>query len=81
MTVASSSNKDGTPPIEFLFKGKGKRVKVNPPGNIKVQWAEYVNRLPAIHVAFNLENQIIFTLDDYSAHLAPEVEEAFDKNG
>ena len=31
MTIASSSNAIKTPPLEFVFKGKGIRVKVNPP--------------------------------------------------
>ena len=31
MTIASSSNAIKTPPLQFVFKGKGIRVKVNPP--------------------------------------------------
>ena len=30
MTIVSSTNKIKTLPIEFVFKGIGKRVKVNP---------------------------------------------------
>ena len=31
MTIASSSNAIKTPPLQCVFKGKGIRVKVNPP--------------------------------------------------
>ena len=40
MTVVSSANKIKTPPFELVFKGTGKRVKVNPPAKTSVQWAE-----------------------------------------
>ena len=92
MTIASSSNQIKTPSLEFVFKGKGKRVKLNPPDKVTIQWTEkgsyrlenalkYVESLPSIPVNFAPEKRCIFTLDDYSAHLAPEVEEAFRKKG
>ena len=93
MTIASSCPEKSTvPPAEFVFKGKGLRVKVNPPGKIKVQWAEkgsyreenileFINRLPTIHTKFCPRNRELFTLDDYSAHLGPEVEKAFSRKG
>ena len=31
MTVVSSSNTDPAPPLEYMFKGAGKRVKLIPP--------------------------------------------------
>ena len=40
MTIASSSNDIHKYPLEFVFKGMDKRVKVNPPNNTNVQWAE-----------------------------------------
>ena len=36
---------------------------------------------PAIPIHFIPEKRRIFTLDDYSAHLVPEVKEAFLKKG
>ena len=36
MNILSSTNKIKTPPIEFVFEGTGKRVKVNPPANASV---------------------------------------------
>ena len=40
MTIVSSANKIKTPPIEFVFKATGNRVKLNPPAKTSVQWAE-----------------------------------------
>ena len=37
---------------------------------------EYINRLPTIPVAFAPSKRVIFTLDDYSPHLPPEIESA-----
>ena len=81
---------DQDPFLGICFKGKGKRVKLNPPDKVTIQWTEkgsyrlenvlkYVESLPSIPVNFAPEKRCIFTLDDYSAHLAPEVEEAFRK--
>ena len=92
MTIVSSTNKIETPPIEFVFKGAGKRVKVNPPAKTSVQWAEkgsyrlehilkFIENLPTIPIAFAPEKRCVFTLDDYSAHLPQEVEDAFHKKG
>ena len=76
MTIASSSNQIKTPSLEFVFKGKGKRVKLNPPDKVTIQWTEkgsyrlekYVESLPSIPVNFAPEKRCIFTLDYYSAH-------------
>ena len=40
MSIVSSTNKIETPPIEFVFKGTVKRVKVNPTVKTRVQSAE-----------------------------------------
>ena len=40
MTIASSSNAIKTPCLEFVFKGKGTRVKVNPPEQATPQWSD-----------------------------------------
>ena len=66
MTIVSSANKIKTPPFELVFKGTGKRVKVNPPAKTSVQWAEkgsyrleqileLIKNLPIILTAFTLE--------------------------
>ena len=92
MTVVSSKKELKPPPLEFVFKGKGQRVTLNPPNKVKFQWAEkgsyrikqmleYINRLPTIPAAFYPERRVIFTLDDYSAHLPPEIETALFKKG
>ena len=89
ITAISSSSDVQSPPLEFVFKGKGKRVHINPPPNVKVQWAEkalehvleYVKRLPSIPAAFQPCRRVIFTLDDYSAHLSPIVESELLKKG
>ena len=88
MTIALSSNAIKTPPLEFVFKGKGIRVKVNSPERATAQWSDkgsysmehvlkYIESLPTISIHFAPEKRRIFTPDDYSAHLVPEVEEAF----
>ena len=92
MTIASSSNPIKTPPLEFAFKGKGIRVKVNPPERATAQWTDkdsyrvenvlkYTESLPTIPIHFTPEKRRIFTLDNYSAHLVRELEEAFFKKG
>ena len=70
MTIVSSTNKIKTPPIEFVFKGTGKRVKVNPPAKTSVQWAEkgsnrlehileFNENLPTIPTAFAPEKHCV----------------------
>ena len=92
MTITSSSKELKPPPLEFVFKGKGLKVTVNPPGKFKVQWAEkgsyhvehmleYIKRLSTIPVAFAPSNQVTFTLDHYSAHLPTEIENAIFQKG
>ena len=86
MTIASSSNAIKTP-LKSVFKGKGIIVKANPPerattqsideGSYRVEHVlKYTESLPTISILFAPE-KCIFTLDDYSAHLVPEVEEGF----
>ena len=40
MTIASSSNAIKTPSLEFVFKGKGIRVKVNLLDLATAQWSD-----------------------------------------
>ena len=42
---------------------------------------EYINRLPIIPAAFYPQKRGIFTFDDYSVHLPPEIETALLKKG
>ena len=88
MTIASSTNKIKIPPLEFAFKGKGIKVKINPPEQATAQWSDksscraehvlkYIEPLPTIPIHFAPEKLRILTLDNYSPHLVPEVEEAF----
>ena len=78
--------------MEFIFKGKGQRVTLNPPNKVKFQWTkkgsfcikqmlEYINRLPTIPAAFHPQKRVIFTFDDYSVHFPPEIETALFKKG
>ena len=92
MTIASSSNAIKTPPLQCVFKGKGIRVKVNPPERAIAQQSDKASdrvenvlkqfeSLPTFPIHFAPDEVRIFTLNDYSAHLVPEVEEAFFKKG
>ena len=40
MTITFLANAIKTPPPEFVFKGKGIRVRVNPPEQATVQWSD-----------------------------------------
>ena len=39
MTSVASNKTASSPNLEFVFKGVGKRVKLNVPNNVSVQWA------------------------------------------
>ena len=89
MTI-TSSNAIKTPPLEFVFKGKGIRVKVNPPERATAQWSDkgsyrvehvlkYIETLPTIPIHFAPEKRRILSIGDYSAHLFQEVEAFFKK--
>ena len=74
-------------------KGRARNcTKLNPPGDIIVQWAEkgsyrlehileFIHRLPTIHTGFTPQARDVFTLDDYSVHLPAEVEKALFAKG
>ena len=93
MTSVTSKKTFSGPGLEFVFKGVGKRVKLNPPPSISIQWApkgsyrlEHVLKfiekvVPAQPCALFPKKRKIFTLDDYSAHLDPAVKEALYKKG
>ena len=42
---------------------------------------EYIKRLPTIPATFAPSKRVIFTLDDYSAHLPPKIESALFQTG
>ena len=92
MTTASSQAASPPPSLEFIFKGKGIRVKINPPQGVNVQWAEkgsyrlehllkFVSTLKSQPVLFSQAQYKIYTLDDYSVDLCPEVKAALYKKG
>ena len=77
---------------EFVFKGKGTRIKLNPPDGIKYHWAPKgsyrleqmlatISNLPNRHHIFTMKHYCIYVLDDYSVHIMPEVKEALLKRG
>ena len=83
MTSAASNIRASSPNLEFVFKGVG---------NVSVQWApkgsyrlehvlKFIKEISTQPCSFFPGNRKIFTLDDYSAHLHPEVKEALKKKG
>lgn len=81
-----SSEKNVKLKPEFLFKGAGKRVQLNPPEGVNVQWAPkgsyrlenmeaMIEQLPTRvkSIVFEQKNWAIYSLDDYSVHLQKEV--------
>ena len=83
MTSAASNIRASSPNLEFVFKGVG---------NVSVQWAlkgsyrlehvlKFIKEISTQPCSFFPGNRKIFTLDDYSAHLHPEVKKALKKKG
>ena len=77
---------------EFVFKGKGVRVKLNPPQDVKFQWGpkgsyclehmlSKIANLPNRHNIFTDQNYEIYVLDDYSVSIMPEIKVALLKKG
>ena len=92
MTSVASGRLSSAPSLEFVFKGAGKRVILNPPSGITVQWApkgsyrlehvvKFCDQVPAQPCALFPQKRKIFTLDDYSAHLDPAVKKSLAKRG
>ena len=87
MTIVSSSNQIKTPSLEFVFKGKRKRGRLSPPDKVNTQWTEksssklekYLESPKSVSVKLAPEKRCIFTLNDYSVHLASEVGKVFRK--
>ena len=90
MTIASSSNAVKTPPLSFYLKEKELELRsiyqseqlhngvIKAPTELKYI-LKYIESLSTIPIHFSPETRRVFTLDDYSAHLVLEVEEAFFK--
>lgn len=92
MTSASSQNSVPAPALQFVFKGKGVRVKLQPPPGVTVQWTDsgsyseaevlkFISGLPTIPAGLFPGRMQIFTLDDYSAHITNRVRQEFFKKG
>ena len=92
MISLASGRPFSVPVLEFVFKGIGKRVKLNPPSGVTVQWAlkgsyslehvvKFYAQVPAQPCALFPPKRKIFTLDDYSAHLDPAIKEPLSKRG
>ena len=92
MTSLASGRPFSAPELEFVFKGTSKRVKLNPPSGVTVQWApkwsyklehvmKFCDQVPAQPCVLFPQKCKIFTLDDYSAYLDPAVKESLSKRG
>ena len=90
MTSLASEKSLSAPNLEFVFKRVEKRVKLNPPSDVTLQWPskgsyrlehviKFCEQVPAQPCALFPQRRKIFTLDDYSAHLDPSVKEALKK--
>jgi hypothetical protein len=77
---------------EFIFKGKGVRVQLNPPPDVKFQWSpkgsyrlenmlETIKNLPNRYNIFSAKNYAIYVLDDYSVHIMDEIKNALLQKG
>ena len=91
-TQLSTDSEEKKPTPEILFKGKGKRIKVNPPKGMNVQFAvkgsyrlenmlEMVKQLKNRHNLFSQKDYALYILDDYSVHLLPELRASLLKKG
>ena len=72
------------PSLEMAFKGKGVRIKVSPPKDMQVQFAEkgsyrlenmlqMTKCLKNRHHIFSQKDYALYILDDYSVHLQEEL--------
>lgn len=92
MTSVTSEKQSSAPKLEFVFKGAGKRVKLNPSKGVTTQWApkgsyrlehdvNFCKQVPHQPTALFPKTRKIFTLDDYSAHLDKEVKDTLYDQG
>ena len=77
---------------EFFFKGKGTRTKINSADGMQYQWApknpyrlkhmlKTIENLSNCFHMFSAKNYAIYVLDDYSVHMAPEINATLLKRG
>ena len=77
---------------EFVFKGKGTKITLNPPADIKYQWSvsgsyrlehmiKTVNNLPNRYNPFTQKDYAIYALDNYAVHLMSELRKALWNRG
>ena len=78
---------------EFVFKGKGVKIHLNPPAGVYAQWADKgsyrlknmevsINHLPKRNNnPFTHKDYAIYVLDNYSVHIQPEVKSYLLKRG
>ena len=92
MTSLASGRRFSALELEFVFKGTGKRVTLNSPSGVTVQWAfkgsyrlkhvvKFCDQVPVQLCALFPQKRKIFTLDNYLAHLDPAVKESLSKRG
>ena len=66
---------------KFIFKGKGTRIKLNPPKGMKVQWSGS-ETYPLEHMLQSTENPFrkkdweIYVFDNHAVHIMPEIRKA-----
>ena len=86
-TQISSEEGHTMPTPEFVFKGKGIRVHLNPPEGVKVQWTPKgsyrldtmlttISSMKNRSSMFTHKDYAIYVLDDYSVHITSEVRQA-----
>ena len=79
-------------PPEFVFKGKGKRITLNPPEGVHAHWAEKasyrvetmldtIKYLPNNVNPWTCKDYAIYVLDNYSVHQVEEVTTALLSKG
>ena len=92
MTSAAPNKTASSPNLEFVFKGVSKREKLNVPNNVSVQKdpkgtyrlkhvLKFIEKVPAQPCSLSPGKRKIFILNEYSAHLHPQVKEALKKKG
>ena len=77
---------------EFCFKGVGSRTKLSPPDGVAFHWTqkgsvrketlvEIIKHLPNKRNVFSEKDFILYSMDDYAAHLEPAVRQALYDRG
>ena len=84
MQVSSDPTANFIP--EFIFKGKGTRIKLNPPEGMQVEWSDSgsywlehmlqtIKNLPNCNRnPFSKKDWAIYFLDNYAVYIMPEIQ-------